>query len=126
MERREAERKRVPYLRVVNLATLEPFTIICKEAELIDASANGFLLYIHRKALLPSSLRENLTLASLEGERIMLNIEDMDLNIDGQVSRTRLIGNGTYELAIDFSEEAPQYWRECLLDLLPESSDYDS
>lgn len=120
MERRKRQRKKLPYLEVSNIATLEPFTMICKTGELIDASATGFLLCVNRKHLIPKVLRDNLTLKSLEGEKIVLNIVDMDLNIDGQVARTRLISNGFYELAIDFSKDAPEYWRECLIDLLPE------
>jgi hypothetical protein len=49
----------------------------------------------------------------------MFKIADMELEIDGCISRTRFIGSGLFEIAIDLSEDAPEYWRQCLVDLLP-------
>lgn len=122
-ERRIAPRKQINFIHVKNLATLEPFTVITKEAELVDASTTGFLLYIHRKNLVPKGLRANLSLKPIEGERVCLKIEDMELDIDGLISRTKFIGNGIFEVAVDFSDDAPEYWRECLVDLLPGSEE---
>jgi hypothetical protein len=122
-EKSRAPRKQVNFIAVKNLATLEPFTVISKEAEIVDASSTGFLLYVNRKHLVPKHLRANLSLKPLEGERIMLKIEDMNLDIDGLISRTKFIGNGIFEIAIDFSEDAPEYWRECLIELLPSSDE---
>ncbi len=106
-------------LEISNIATLDPFTMISKTGELINASPKGFLIYINRKNLIPKALRTHLTLKSLEGEKVVITIVDMNLNIDGQIIRTRLVSNGFYELAIAFSKGAPKYWRECLIDLLP-------
>lgn len=122
-ERRISPRKQINFIAVRNLATLEPFTVISKEAEIVDASTTGFLLYVNRKHLVPKHLRSHLSLKPLEGERIMLKIEAMDLDIDGHISRTRFIGEGTFEIAIDFSSDAPEYWRECLIELLPSSDE---
>lgn len=122
-ERRIAQRKDINFIPVKNLATLDPFTMICKKAEIVDASSTGFLLYVHRKQLMPKGLRANLSLKPLEGERVMLKIEDMELDLDGFISRTRFIGDGIFEIAIDFSADAPEYWRECLVDLLPGSDE---
>jgi len=118
-ERRIANRKAVNMIRVENLASLEPFMMISKSAELVDVSSTGFLLHVSRNALVPKQLRANLSLTTLEGERVMLKIADMELEIDGTISRTRFIGRGLFEIAIDLSEDAPEYWRECLVDLLP-------
>jgi hypothetical protein len=122
-ERNRAPRKQVNFIQVKNLSTLEPFTIISKTAEIVDASSTGFLLYINRKDLVPKHLRANLSLKPLEGERIVLKIEAMELEIDGIISRTKFVGNGIFEIAIDFSEDAPEYWRECLIDLLPSTEE---
>jgi len=122
-EKSRAPRKEVNLIPVSNLATLDPFTQVSKHAEIVDVSSTGFLLYVHRKNLVPKQLRTNLSLTPLEGERIMLKIEDMELDIDGLVSRTRYIGNGVFEVAVDFSADAPEYWRECLVDLLPGSDE---
>ncbi len=122
-ERRISPRKDINFIPVKNLAILDPFTMISKKAEIIDASTTGFLLYVHRKNLMPRGLRANLTLKSLEGERVMLKIENMELDLDGFISRTKFIGDGIFEIAIDFSSDAPEYWRECLVDLLPGSDE---
>lgn len=118
-ERRIAHRKDINFIPVKNLATLDPFTLISRRAEIVDASSTGFLLYVHRKNLAPKGLRANLTLKPLEGERVMLKIENMELDLDGLISRTKYIGDGVFEIAVDFSADAPEYWRECLVDLLP-------
>lgn len=49
----------------------------------------------------------------------MLQIDEMNLELSGTVKRTKMVGRGVFEIGIDFSEDAPDYWRECLLDLLP-------
>jgi hypothetical protein len=118
--KRAAPRKQVNGLHVKNLTALDHFSVIARQALLVDISSSGMLLHVDRKHLVPKSLRENLTLQSLHGEHIMLQIKEMDLEIDGRVARTRLIGKGIYEVAVDFSAEAPEYWRECLVDLMPD------
>lgn len=122
-ERRTAQRKPINMIRVENLASLDPFMVICKSAELVDASTSGFLLHVHRNHLVPKQLRSNLSLTVLEGEKVMLKIADMELDLDGTISRTRFIGGGLFEIAVDLSSDAPEYWRECLVDLLPGSDD---
>lgn len=119
-EKRIAGRKPVSGLTVSNIMALGQFTLLCRKALLVDASSTGFLLYVERGDLVPKDLRSNLDLSSLEGEHIVLTIAEMKLEIDGMIARTKLIGKGTYEVAIDFSADAPEYWRNCLLDLLPE------
>ena len=122
-ERRIAPRKQINFIPVKNLTTLDPFNIVSKYAEIVDASSTGFLLYVSRGNLVPKNLRTNLSLKPLEGERVILKIQDMDLDIDGTITRTRFIGDGTFEIAVDFSTDAPEYWRECLIDLLPGSEE---
>jgi hypothetical protein len=36
-----------------------------------------------------------------------------------------LLGKKGFYVAIDYSEEAPEYWRECLMDLLPNPGELD-
>jgi hypothetical protein len=123
--KRAAPRKRVKGLSVKNLTALDHFSVIARAALLVDISASGLLLHVERKHLIPKSLRENLTLQSIEGEHIMMQIKEMDLEIDGQVTRTRMIGKGIYEVAVDFTDQAPEYWRECLVDLMPDKAEVD-
>lgn len=123
--KRVAPRKQVNGLHVKNLTALDHFSVIARSALLVDISSSGMLLHVDRKALVPKSLRENLTLTSLEGEHIMLQIKEMDLEIDGKVTRTKMIGKGVFEVAVDFSAEAPEYWRECLVDLMPDNAEME-
>lgn len=92
---------------------------VAAQAYLVDASSSGFLLEIHRNDITNKELRSNLTLEALVGKPMMLEIELMGLEIYGTIIRTKLVGKGTYILAIDFSDESPEYWRECLVDMLP-------
>lgn len=55
----------------------------------------------------------------------MMTIAQMDLDIDGYIARTRMLGNGVFEVAVDFSQDAPHYWLECLYDLLPGIGEMD-
>ncbi|PIT99597.1 MAG: hypothetical protein COT74_11410 [Bdellovibrionales bacterium CG10_big_fil_rev_8_21_14_0_10_45_34] len=116
---RVSTRKEIEGINVSNLTALDKFAVISRKAKLVDASSTGFLLLVDRKDIVPKALRQTLTLESIEGEPIMLTISEMDLEIDGLVTRTKFLGKGIFEVAIDFSFDAPEYWRECLLDLLP-------
>ena len=118
---RVAKRKQVGSIPVSNLTTLSHFESIARFGHLIDASSTGFLILIDREDLVPKGLRQNLSLDSIEGEPIMLMINPMELEINGHIARTRYIGKGVFEIAVDFSQDAPEYWRECLFDLLPSS-----
>lgn len=124
-DKRVALRKSVSGLTVSSLVALDNFSILSRRGLLVDASSTGFKLRVHREDLIPKSLRDTLTLDALLGERVLLKIAEMNLEIDGTVARTKLIGKGHYELGIDFSEDAPEYWRECLLDLLPEAGELE-
>ena len=125
-EQRVAERKELEPLYISDLTSLDPFSLLARSGVIVDASASGFRIHIHRKDLVPKVLRENLTLDCIVGERVKMHIQQMELEIDGHVARTALLGKGTFEVAVDFSEQAPQYWRECLIDLLPMPGEMDS
>jgi hypothetical protein len=125
MEKRVATRKTIEGITVTGVTALSPVCLIAREALLINASATGFLLTIHRKALVPKELRANLSLEKLEGESIMMTIEQMNIDIDGYIARTKLVGNGVYEIAVNFTDDAPSYWLECLYDLLPGVGEMD-
>lgn len=117
--RRVAPRKELTPINVSYITSLSDFTKIAKNCEIIEASATGLLLLIKREDLLPPQLRKTLSLDLLLGENIFMHLEDMNLEISGSVARTKLLGKKGFHLAIDYSEDAPEYWRECLMDLLP-------
>jgi hypothetical protein len=121
--RREAQRKAIRTLTVSNLTIVDPFLVIAKKGELCEASSTGFKITINRKDLIPDELRQNLTIESIEAKPVMLILEEMDLELEGHITRTKLVSGGFYEICIDYSQDAPEYWRECLVDLLPGSDE---
>ena len=92
---------------------------IAKNCEIVEASASGLLLLVRRQDLIPTSLRSNLNLDALVGDRVFMRLEDMNLEVSGKVARTHFLGKKGFHIAIDYTEDAPEYWRECLMDLLP-------
>lgn len=125
VEKRLSKRIETSAVNIKNLTSLDHAEVIAKSAVLIDASHTGFLLHIPRTELLAKFARESLTLNELLGTKVMLLLEQMNLELTGTVARTKRINKGLFEVAIDYSEEAPDYWRECLIDLLPRPGELD-
>lgn len=119
LNRRGAPRKEVEPLRVSNIASLDNLARLARYAEIVEASANGLLIHVRREDLIPQALKSQLTLDSLIGDRIFIHLEDMNLEISGHIRRTKLLGKKGYLVAMDYTDDAPEYWRECLMDLLP-------
>lgn len=122
---RMSPRKQTTPIRVSSVTSLDSFAKIAKSCDIVEASATGLLLVVKRESLIPQALRRNLTLDSLKGDRVFLRLEDMDLEISGVVARTQLLGKSGFLIAVDYSEDAPEYWRECLMDLLPTPGEID-
>lgn len=117
--RRVATRREVATLHAAFLTSLDDLAKIARNCEVIEASATGLLLLIKREDFIPQSLRKNLNVDTLIGDRVFINIEEMNLEISGTIARTQLVGKKGFHVAIDYSDDAPEYWRECLMDLLP-------
>lgn len=118
-ERRLAERKSVDAIQVSELTSLSNYMVLAHRGEIVDASTTGFLLRVHRKELIPQELKGHLSMDSVVGQQVVMYLPQMNLDLDGRVVRTEHLGKGVFEVAIDFSDEVPDYWRECLIDLLP-------
>lgn len=125
VNRRVAPRKEVTPITVSYITSLSDFTKIAKNCEIVEASATGLLLLIRREDLIPASLRRTLNLDMLLGESIFMHLEDMNLEISGCIARTQLLGKKGFHVAVDYSGDAPEYWRECLMDLLPIPGELD-
>ena len=123
--RRVAPRKEVSPIHITHLTSLDDFAKIAKNCEIVEASATGLLLRVKREDLIPTALRKNLSLDVLVGDRVFMHLEEMNLEISGVITRTSLSGKKGFQIAIDYSEEAPEYWRECLMDLLPQPGELD-
>jgi hypothetical protein len=123
--RRVAPRKEVTPIHVSYLTSLDDFAKIAKNCEITEASSSGLLLLIKREDIIPQALRKTLSLDALIGDRVFMHLEEMNLEVSGVITRTQLSGKKGFYVAIDYSEDAPEYWRECLMDLLPRPGEID-
>lgn len=124
--KRVAPRREITPLEVSSMSSLENLAKISRAAEIIEASTTGFLLIVRREDLIPANLRKNLTLDALVGNKVLLHLPQMNIEISGRIARTKLIGKAGFEIGIDYTDDAPEYWRECLMDLLPEPGEFDA
>jgi len=118
-EKRYFDRQDVDPLAIQGLITIQDLTPIADGGYLVEASPSGFRIEITRDDLCDPVHRENLSLSEIEGLQISIFIPAMDLDITGVIARTRYCGGAKFELGIDYTSDAPEYWRECLCDLLP-------
>ncbi|MFN7727650.1 MAG: hypothetical protein ACK5P7_00675 [Bdellovibrio sp.] len=122
---RMAPRKELTPVNVSSVSSLESLSKIARGGEVIEASTSGILLMIKREDLVPVVLRKNLNLDALIGDKILIHLPDLNLEIAGKVARTRFVGKEGFEIGIDYTDDAPEYWRECLVDLLPAPGEFD-
>ncbi len=118
-ERRLRERKATQQITVAELTSLSNYNVIAHAGSIVDVSSAGFLLLIDRKEIVAKELRDSLSLTSLIGHQVVMFLPQMNLDLDGTIIRTEHKGKGFFEVAITFSPDVPEYWRDCLVDLLP-------
>lgn len=118
-ERRVAARKIVDFIHIAELTSLSNYAVIAREGVIIDASQSGFLMRVERSSLVPKDLRHNLSLSCLIGNHVVMFLPQMNLDLDGTITRADHIGKGHFEIAVTFSADVPTYWRDCLVELLP-------
>ncbi len=112
-------RKSISQVDVLNVKNVSSGEVYFSRAMLVDVSPTGLLLRVERENILAMGLRSTLTLSSIIGSSVGFTIEVMDTYLEGSVTRTKLEGHGTFVVAVDFRDDAPEYWRNCLVDLLP-------
>lgn len=118
-DRRIAARKTVDFIHVSELTSLSNYAVIAREGVIVDASQSGFLLKVERSQLVPKEYRENLNMLNLVGHQVVMYLPQMNLDLDGTITRADHVGKGRFEIACKFSADVPEYWRDCLVDLLP-------
>ncbi len=123
-ERRIAPRENLDPIKIKGLMSMDHRTLLSRDGAIVNASKTGFRLLVERKNLIPPEFRDALSLAELEGDQVVLTIVPMDLEISGKITRTKRVNKEVYEVCVDYSEDAPEYWREALMDMLPRASDY--
>lgn len=124
-EEQRAPREDVHPIRVSGFTSLDHLTMVARDGYIVDASTTGFLLRIRRADLLPRQFKDALSLAELEGAKVLIRLEELNLEIGGAVARTKRSTKDAFDVAIDFSADAPEFWRECLMDLLPRPGELD-
>ena len=124
--RRIADRKDVDVIEITDLTSLSDYEILVRQARIVDTSTSGLLLEVERKHLVPKNLRENLSLQEIKGLKVAMFLPQMNLDLDGTITRADHIGKGKFEVGIQFSDEVPLYWRECLVELMPAPGEIDS
>lgn len=125
LDRRVAPREDFEPIAITGFTSLDHKTLLARTGHIVEASITGFLLHLKRKDLVPKKFREVLSLEELEGDHVMLRISPLSLEIGGKIARTKRVSKDLFEIAIDFSEDAPEYWREALIDMLPRPGDYE-
>ena len=110
--------KEVAKLTLDSLSSMENLEKLAKYGEIIEASATGILIKIDRQDFVSKDLRSNLNIDQLIGKEVFFNIHEMDLEISGKIARTKFLGKNGFVIAVDYSSDSPEYWRECLMDFL--------
>jgi len=118
-EKRSADRKSVDFIEIEDLTSLSNYHVFARKGTIIDASTRSFMVEVNRRDFIPDELKSNINLDSLVGQKVVLFLPQMNLDLDGTVNRTLHKGRGCFGIAIEFSKDVPEYWRECLIDLLP-------
>ena len=118
-KQRSAVRKPLTPVQVSYISSMSDLSKLVRNSQIIEASSTGLLIHVERDELVASKLRNNLNIDHLIGERVFLRLDDMNLEISGIVARTKFLGKQGFHIAVDYTDEAPEYWRECLMDLLP-------
>lgn len=122
---RKNSRKSVHPLEISRIVLGHNQARLATGGTLVEVSESGFRLLVDRKDFQSSKFRSNLDLSDLVEEIIWIHLDDLDLVIEGTIKRTRFLGKGIFEVGVDYSDSAPDYWRECLVDLLPRPNELD-
>lgn len=106
-------------MTIDGLSSLENLEKFVSYGEIIEVSATGILLKVDRKDFSKKELKSNLNIDSIVGKPVYFTIHEMDIEISGTIARTQFVGKGEFTIAIDYRDGDSEYWRECLMDLLP-------
>ena len=111
--------QRIKGIKAASITLSNEDNLIVKKAFISQVSPTGFNLTFNYRDLVPESLKFQLHLHSLWYKNIHMYIPDMEMDLEGKVIGTRHMGKGNFEVNIEFFQEVPQYWGECLFDLWP-------
>lgn len=106
-------------IHISEITLLHDYIVVANQAAVKELNSEGLILTIHRDNITVENLRNNLSLDEIIGEQVAFYIPSMDLDLDGEIFETKHTGNGNFEVIVKFNDEAPEYWRECVADLMP-------
>jgi hypothetical protein len=119
VERRGNPRKVLDPIHVANVYAVDRMLTLVRYGTIRNASATGLLIEVQREDLSPEFVEHDLTLEDIIGDVVSLTIDEMELALDAKITRAREVDASRCEIAVDFAEYAPAYWRESLAELLP-------
>ncbi|MCX7674680.1 MAG: hypothetical protein N2Z70_02470 [Bdellovibrionaceae bacterium] len=122
---RRSPRKAVYPLAISGLRLTRSGLLLSNEAYFVEVSEHGFKLLMQRKKVSYPSLRDKLDWSGLVGQGLRIWVEDFDLELEGTIKRVRHLGRGEFEIGVDYTANAPDYWRSCLTELLPRPDEVD-
>jgi hypothetical protein len=120
MDRRQYPRKWLDPIHIAAMQTTDRLTVLAHHGTILNASATGLLIRVDREALSPAICQHGMAFTAIEGAHVVMQIVEMALEIDGKIVRVHQAAPEWYEIAFDFTDNAPAYWRQCLADLLPD------
>lgn len=123
-DQRIAPREKIDPIEIRGFTSLDHMTLVSRKGSIVEASTSGFLLQVARHEIVPKEFKNQLSLDGLIGDKIILMIDPLNLEIGGRIARTKRLTKDLFEIAIDYSEDAPEYWREILVEMLPRAHDY--
>lgn len=121
---RIAHRKHVDPIPLAELSIFGKYPDFASKAYLVDVSSTGMLIHIERDDFRQKELKQAFNLDHLNGDMIRFTLVPMELEIDGIIARSSKMGKEYFEIAVDFSGEEHEYWRECLYDLIPSQEEH--
>ena len=104
-------------LEVTQLSLMSNSKITIKSARLFQVSPDGLYINLERKNL-PSSLKKDLNLDSLLNKEIAMNLSIMNIQLNGLITNARYTGGGVFEIFVQFLNNTPRYWYDCLMDVI--------
>ena len=119
MERRDNPRKLLDPIHVADIYAVDRMLTLVRYGTIRNASATGLLIEVQREDMSSAFVEHDLTLEDVVGDVVSLTIVEMELALDAQIARTHEVDATRCEIAVDFAEYAPAYWRESLAELLP-------
>jgi hypothetical protein len=112
-------------IHVADVYAVDRMLTLVRYGTIRNASATGLLIEVLREDLSPEFTQHDLTLEDIVGDAVSLTIAEMELDLDAKIARTREVDATRCEIAVDFAEYAPAYWRESLAELLPSLGEMD-